>query len=374
MFINATLNQFRTYTNEKEKNTMKNRILFPVVVLCVVLAMMAGSLNAQTENSMNRRIGSAAASELLIPVGAREMAMAGASLAVTNGVEAIYWNPAGLARMVSSSEALVSSMSYIADIRVNYGAVGVKFGSFGVIGISAKMLAFGDIPLTTNEDPEARSGRTYSPNFMTLGLTYARRFTDAITVGGTFKVISEKIVRVSGSAFAIDIGIQYHGTGGIPGLNFGLILKNYGPRMTFGGSGLLRRAICEEGLRPVQYYQSVPSEFELPSTLEIGLSYDREINEMLSFTVNSAFINNNMALNSYRLGGELGYKMDQLRVYGRGGYEIMPGNEIDEDIFGFCAGFGLYYNMETVDLMLDFAYRQAEYFDDNMVFSFKFGF
>jgi hypothetical protein len=238
------------------------------------------------------------------------------------------------------------------------------------------MLGFGEIPLTTNTDPENLSGRTFSPNFMTLGLTYARRFTDAITVGGTFKVVSEKIVRVTGSAMAVDIGIQYHGTGGIPGLNFGLVLKNYGPRMSFDGPGLLRRAevLLSEGLRPEQFYQSVPAEFELPSTLEIGLSYAREVSEMITFNVNTAFINNNMALNSYRFGGEFGYKMDQLRLYGRGGYELMPGNEVDEDIFGFCAGLGIYYNMGTVDIMLDFAYRQTKYFDDNMVFAFRFGF
>jgi hypothetical protein len=374
MFIKTTLNRFWTYTSEKGEQTMNNRILFPLVVLCVVMALMVSSLYAQEERSANRRIGSAAATELLIPIGARDMAMAGASLAITHGVESIFWNPAGLARMASSSEAMVSTMSYIADISVNWGAVGVKFGSFGVIGVSAKMLSFGDIPLTTNEDPEALMGRTYSPNFMTLGMTYARRFTDAITVGATFKIVSEKIARVSGQAFAIDLGVQYHSVAGISGLNFGIILKNYGPQMNFDGTGLLQRCVALNGRRPEQYFQLKPASYELPSTLDIGMSYVRDFTENIVFSGNVAFINDNMALNAYRFGGEVGYKMDALRVFGRGGYEYVPGEDIDEDIFGACFGFGLYYKLPSIDIMLDYSFRQTEYFDNSNVFSFKFGF
>jgi hypothetical protein len=352
---------------------MKNKGLIPIVILCVVLVFGA-NLYAQEEESLNRRIGSSAATELLIPVGGAGLAMAGSHLATAAGVDAIHWNPAGLARMEHSSEAMLSSMAYIADIRVNYGAVGVRFGEFGTVGVAAKMLNFGDIPLTTNEDPEALQGRTYSPNFLTLGLTYSRRFTDAITVGVTFKVISEKIVRVNGSAIAFDIGVQYHSAGGIPGLNFAIALKNYGPHMKFSGTGLLRRAIATDGLRPEQFYQMTAATYELPSTLEIGMSYVRDLSENLDFAVNGAFINNNMALNSYRVGGQLGFAVDELRVYGRAGYEIVPGNDIDEDIFGICFGGGVYYRLGTFDFMLDYAYRQTEYFDDNSLFTLRFGF
>jgi hypothetical protein len=377
MCINTTLNHFRVKKLNEGEDAMKNRVLFLLVVFCVVMAVMGSSIYAQEpeeEISNNRRVGSAAATELLIPVGARDMAMGGSGIAMTNGVEAIHWNPAGLARIPTSAEAMVSSMTYIADIRLNYATVGVSFGGFGVVGLSVRMLNFGDVPLTTNEDPEGRGGRTYSPNFMTVGLTYARRFTDAITVGGTFKAISEKIGRVNGSGFAVDLGVQYHGAGGIKGLNFGVALKNYGPQMSFGGSGLLRKAISEEGLRSMQYYSLQAASFELPSTLEIGASYVRDMTENIVLTVNSAFVNDNMALNAYRFGGEVGYKMEQMGIFGRGGFEYVPGSETDEFLFGPSVGCGLYYNTAAIDILLDFCWRQTEYFDDNMVFSFKFGF
>lgn len=351
---------------------MKNRVIFPLVVFCVVTAMLVSSLKAQ--EARNKRIGSAAATELLIPVGARDLAMGGSSIAISEGVEAIHWNPAGLGRLATSAEALVSTMSYIADIRLNYGAVGVSFGGFGVIGLSVRSLDFGDIPLTTADDPEGRAGRTFSPSFITVGLTYARAFTDAITAGGTFKVISEKMARANGSGVAVDLGVQYHSVGGIHGLDFGVALKNFGTQVSFGGTGLLHKATSSEGRRPEQFYRSEAASFELPSVVEIGVTYERSISENLNWCANGAFVNNNLALDGYRLGGEVGYSMEKIRIFGRGGIELAPKSDIDEYIFGPTIGFGLYYAVPGIDIMLDYAWRQVDYFDNNQVFSFKFGF
>ncbi|NOY60432.1 MAG: hypothetical protein GXO75_16090 [Calditrichaeota bacterium] len=41
------------------------------------------------------RIGTAAGTQVLVPVGARDLAMAGSDIVFTTGVDAIYWNPAG---------------------------------------------------------------------------------------------------------------------------------------------------------------------------------------------------------------------------------------------------------------------------------------
>jgi len=362
---------------------MKNRIIFLLVVFCLstvlvvfnLFAQASGTADIQDEpTSNNRRIGSSAATELLIPVGARGTAMGGANMAVSEGVESIHWNPAGLARVNYAAEAMVSSMAYIADIRMNYAAVGLKFEGVGSIALSIRALDFGDVLMTTNDDPYGEGGRTYSPGFITVGLTYARQFTDAITFGLTTKVISEKMARATGSGVAFDLGVQYHGVGGIQGLNLGVALKNYGPAMSFSGSGLLHKAIVTEGRRPEQYFRSDAAKFELPSTMEMGASYVRQVNDALSFVVNSAFVNNNLALNSYTFGGEVAYNLGIMTVMGRGGYAYTDTGTADESIFGPTLGFGIFYHTTAVDIIIDYAWRQVEYFDNNSVFSFKFGF
>jgi hypothetical protein len=253
---------------------MKKSSVFAFLLVCVMVAVMVSSLSAQQEGR-NKRIGTASATELLIPVGARDMAMGGASLAISQGVDAIFWNPAGLARQTSAAEGTFTTMSYIGDIQVNYGAVGINFSGFGTVGLSIKALDFGDIALTTNDDPENLSGRTYSPTFLTVGLSWSRAFTDAITAGLTFKVISEKIARVSGSGFAVDLGVQYHNVGGFNGLHLGVALKNMGPQVSFDGPGLLRDATSSDGRRPEQFYSSKAASFDLPSMVELGLAYGR---------------------------------------------------------------------------------------------------
>ncbi len=350
---------------------MKSRLLMGAVLLCVSLVMAFGTSFAQ-----NQRTGTAAATELLIPIGARDLALGGSTIANSTGVEAIYWNPAGLGRVGHSAEAMFSTMSYIADIQVNYGAVAAKFGEFGVMGLSIKSLDFGDIPLTTVEDPEGTGGRLYSPTYVTLGLTYGRALTDAISAGATAKLVTETIDRVSASAFAFDVGLQYDGLVGVNGLQLGITVKNIGPQVKYDGGGLYRSAISTEGDRPEQRYKVEAAAFELPSLIEIGVAYAGKVQDNMMYSVNGVFMNNNLYEDEYRVGGEYGIKLDPVQLFARAGYAFVPQiKETKDQIFRATLGFGLMYDIGGGTMLsLDFAYRQVELFDDNIAMSLKVGF
>jgi len=333
------------------------------LIFCVVL------LGVSVVTAQNPRVGGVAAPELLIPVGARDLALGGSSIATSKGVEAMFWNPAGLIKMTGSAEAMVSSMKYIADINVTYGAVAGKFGDFGDIGVSIKSLNFGDIPLTSETDPEGLTGRFFSPTYITMGLSYARDLTDAVTVGITAKLISEQIDRVSSSGFAFDFGIQYKGLIQVQGLSVGLAIKNIGPGMKFDGPALYRSALITDGSRPLQKYKVEAATFELPATVDIGLTYERPIGDNFVAGVSGAFVNNNLYYDEYRGGLELGYNMEGLQLQGRVGYLNQP--KADENLFGATFGFGIAYKTGNTGLVLDYGYRQVQYFAANSVFSIK---
>jgi len=347
---------------------MKQKAIFAALLLCTAVMLLAVPALAQ-----HQRVGAIAAPELLIPVGARDMALGGSSISTTRGVEAMYWNPAGLGHMNGGAEAMFSSMSHIADINVVYGAVGGKFGSFGNIGFTVKSLSFGDIAYTTEDDPENISGRFYSPTFVTVSAAYARPLTDAITIGFGVKLISEKIDRVSSSGFAFDFGVQYDGLVGVKGLNLGLAVKNIGPQMQFDGPGLNRQAQTTSGSRPSEYMLLQAAQFELPALVEIGLSYDYTLTENFIASVSGSFVNNNLYFDSYNGGIELSYTFDDLKLYGRGGYSSVPQNQ-DNEIYGATMGFGIGYNLGGVNLVLDYGYRTVKYFDANQAVSLKFEF
>lgn len=358
---------------------MNKKVLSNSVALCVAVAVMTGSLLAQDPSKFgsmhNDRLGTSSAMELLIPVGARDLAMGGAGIATSIGVDAIHWNPGGLGRLSRSAEGMFSSMTYIADIRVNYGAVGLTFGRFGTVALSIKALDYGEIMYTTVDDPEGVAGRTFSPSFMAIGFSYARAFTDAITAGGTVKFISQNLHRVTGTGFAVDIGIQYHGVGGIDGLNLGVVLKNFGPQVKYNGPGLLRLAEADDGRRPSQYYKSEAASWELPSSVEMGLAYVYNFTDELSCNINGTFANNNLALNGYKMGGEVIYRMKTFAFAGRGGIELLQRDkEFDEQIFGPTFGFGIIFQNPSMDITVDYAYRTVDFFNNNNMISVKLGF
>ena len=347
-----------------KSTTMK---LVVVLVLLAAFACVAGAANKD-------RIGTAGAQELLLPVGARGLAIGGSYMTYAQGVDAIYYNPAGLASITNSVEALLSSMNYIADIGVVNGALGVKAGEFGVLGVSIRSLSFGQIPVTTIDFPDG-NGAHYSPTYITLGATYAKTLTDRISVGFTTSVISEKILDVSASGVCFDFGIQYHNLA-VQGLNLAVAVKNVGPSMTFSGSGLLVQAQAGSGLRPSTLYSVNSAAFELPSLMEIGVSYSRKFDEKNSLMVGGLFRNNNYLDDEYNLGAE--YAFNDL-FFVRGGYTFSP--QADKDptgtnsyIYDYTVGAGVHYPVGDVDLTFDYAFRHTKYFAGNNVIAIKLGF
>lgn len=342
-------------------------------VVCLVLLL--GMLSMTTLAANKNRIGTSGAQELLIPVGARGAALGFSGSLFIKGVDAIYWNPAGLCRMDNGVEAMFSQMTYIADIGVSYGAIGVSAGDFGHLGFSIKSLGFGDIPVTTEQFPDG-TGATYSPAYLTAGVTYSRLLTDRISVGITTSLISEKILNMSATGVAFAVGIQYQNLG-IQGLALSVGVKNIGPNMTFSGPDALRTASTTDGaIRGTQSLAVSMASFELPSNMEIGIGYSPKLDDKSALSLGAAFRNNNYLEDEYNLCAEYSF---MNTVFVRGGYAFSP--QTDDDItaakgyiFDWTLGAGVHYNTGGVDLSLDYAYQNVSYFDGNHMVTFKVGF
>jgi hypothetical protein len=305
--------------------------------------------------------------ELLIPVGSRATALSGAMNSMVSGVEAIHWNPAGLARG-TGVEAMFSNLQYIADIDLNYFAVAANFEDIGSFGFSVRSLDFGDIPVTTVDEPEG-TGETFSPNYIVGGLTFSRGFTDRIYGGVTLKVVSEKIQRTSASGMAFDVGVQYLSEFGV---KLGVALKNLGPAMSYDGPDLEYFTSLtgqEPGARPRAVRLS-GAEFEMPSTLEIGIGYDYAMAEGHNLGVMGTFQNSNFGNDEFRAGLE--YSFDD-KIFLRGGYMTLTENN-EDNIYGPTFGAGVRLPLETTSIGFDYAYRVTDFFDANQWFTLKVGF
>lgn len=343
---------------------MRKKIFFKGFLLILVALMATSGLYAGDTD----RKGTAAAPELQIPVGGRNFAMSGADIAGTEGLDAIYWNPAGLGLLTGGS-AMFSTMGYMGDagITVNYIA-GAYNAGFGVIGISMKTLDVGDIPLTTNVDPLNESGATYTIDYSVLGLTYANKFSDAISFGISFNYVSESVPGASATAVAFDFGLQYRNLGGVDNLDFGIVAKNIGTDMTFEGNGLLHEGSIDGSVIP-QYFYSIPTEtYVLPANYQLGLTYNMRFDADNLLKVSGTFVSENLDSDRIAFGGE--YTFMGI-VSARLGYQVFPDNDdsLDQNIFGFTGGIGLEYGFGGITLHADYVYQDMEYFGGNNLFA-----
>ncbi len=324
------------------------------------------------------RAGTAGAPELRIPVGARYLGMSGSAVATVTGLEAIYWNPAGVDLTTTDANAMFSYRQYIADMSMNFAAVSGRLGELGSLGLSFRSLNIGDIPVTTMDQPDG-TGQIISPSYFILGLTYSKRLTDRISIGANFNVINESIDRVNATGFSFDFGVQYTDLFDVKGFAVGVVVKNLGPTMSFSGNGSIIQANDPTSQRGPTFYEFAASSAELPSEIGLGLSYMKQFNEENSVMVSATFQNNNFTADDYKLGLEYSYK-DLFFI--RGGYNYNDGNvfSVAEDgapsIWqNYTVGVGVNTKeFSSLDLSVDYAYVPTQYFDANNVFSLRFGF
>jgi Type IX secretion system protein PorV len=340
--------------------------VLPAAVLAQAATAGAGGLD---------RIGTSGAQELRIPVGAASIATGGSTVAVGDGLRNMYWNPASLAG-TDQSEGMISYSSYLGDSKVNYGAISTHMGSQGQIAFSAKVLNIGDIIVTTEDAPDG-TGEVLNPNFGVFGITYGRRMTDRVHLGVSGAYISEKVADVSATGFAIDLGVQYDT--GWRGLRFGFAMKNIGPDMRFSGSNLEQRVVLpsDDPASSGHVLQLQAASFEMPSYLQIGVSYDLPMGGAERHaTVMGAFQGNNFTTDEYHVGAEV--PIGNFLALRGGFVGQVPIKEADRQtnyLYSYSYGAGFNFKLGDRPLALDWAGQHVgDFFDDNQQVSLHIAF
>ncbi len=335
-----------------------NKLLYSLLAVFVLGAV---SIPANAGNP--DRQGEAGAYELLMTPYARTAGLHAMNASMVSGVEAMHVNVAGLSR-INKTEVSLGHAIYLQGTDININAFGLaqRVGKSGAFGISLMALDFGDIRVTTNDQPEG-TGATFSPSFFNIGFSYAHTFENKVSVGVLVRGVSESTADVSAFGFAIDAGVQYV-TGPQDNFKFGISLRNIGSRMTFGGEALSFRGIAP-GSNP-QYqltFDQRAAGFELPSMLNIALSYDFILAEKSRFTLLGNFTSNSFSQD--QIGGGLEFSLNDMFML-RGGYKYEFGSEdvITRPIYtGLCAGASLQVPLnkenKNIKFGLDYAYQQT---------------
>ena len=314
------------------------------------------------------RAGQAGATELLINPWTRSSGWGGINVSHVKGLESQFNNVAGLA-FTKKTDIHFSYTEWLkgSDIKINSFGLAQKVGETGVMALTVMSMNFGDVLITTTDLPEGGIGN-FKPQFINLGISYAKSFSNSIYGGLTLRIISQSASDVKAQGVAFDAGIQY-----VTGFNekkdnlrFGIALKNVGTPMKYSGDGLSFRGDPPVSTSYQQTIQSRTEKFELPSLISIGAGYDFKLAEHHRLTAVGSFNSNSFTYDQFGIGLEYSFKeLFSLR----GGYLTEQDIGNDEDRLTALSGLngGLSIDIPLgkggKKLGIDYSYRSTEFFD-----------
>ncbi len=297
------------------------RKLYSTLALAALLGLARGDASAE---KIHPKAGTSSAAFLKIPVGARPVAMGEAFTAVADDLNALYWNPAGMAGL---ERATVGATHQEAYEGINH-----EFAGFIQPRPGARAWGLSLIILNVPADLERRSGAsegglalgqitspegTFGATDSAVGASYAMR-TSGGDVGATVRWIRQTIDNVSGNTGALDLGWRRDEV--IPNLSLGAALHNLGPGIT------LRQS----------YYP-------LPLTGRVGAAY-RVKPLRATLAMDASVVRDDFPI--FAWGGEVGITEN---IFWRAGYRYRwYGNPLGA-LSGFRTGLGFVYKGFSID-------------------------
>jgi hypothetical protein len=294
-----------------------------IVAVCLLFPLTAEGAQ------IFEKVGTLGGQSLKIGVGARAAAMGDAYVAIADDATAVYWNPAGIARLSGQSVTL-NHTAWPADILFDQAAYvfHVKFIP-GMLGVNVRALTMSRDLVRTTYLPDG-TGDTFDAGEWAYGISYARSLTDKFSAGITANYVQTGLADVKGKSTTFDFGTLYDI--GILGAKIGMSIQNIGSDMTF---------IDEKVKMPVFF--RVGGSF---SVLQHGESRLLTSAEFTHPPDNSEKLN---------LGAEYAFH-DYLFL--RGGYKL------NYDTEGLTAGFGVKFPLTLVKssvARLDYAYSDLKF-------------
>lgn len=163
---------------------------------------------------------------LKIGVGARPIGMGSAFTAIADDVNAVHWNPAGLAQLDKRELGMMDAQMF-ADTRLDFIGLAAPLKS-GTLAFSSLYLSQGAIEARGSN--RERLG-TFTAADTALAVSFARNVGRGVSLGLTGKYLQSRIADVTAQTFAADIGVLAHT--GVRGLTVGAAIQNAGPGMKF---------------------------------------------------------------------------------------------------------------------------------------------
>ncbi len=319
-----------------------------------LLSASAGLALALGAASPVARAQSDTALFLLLPVGARTLGQGQATVASETGTEAVWSNPASLARQTTRETAIHHSTTLAVTGDALTFASPVR--ALGVMAVSINLYNFGDQQIT--EDPNQPPVGLLLPRNVVYALTWARGLGAHFNAGINYKLVQARIDCTgqcggigtgSGTASAFDVGAQYRVSDDVP-LTLGAAIRSIG--------GDLRATADEPPAK-------------LPRRVQLGASYrlrfiDRYLADMDVRIAGEMDSDSRFGDAGFRFGSVVVY---QNRVHLRAGW-----GTADTEASGPSVGFGITAGKLSFDIARTFEGLSADAGEPPTYFSLRYNF
>jgi len=263
--------------------------------------------------------GTTGAQFLKIGLGARPVAMGSVYTGIADDVNAIYWNPAGLAQ-ISGKELTTQHIAWFQDINYEYIGYAHNLGNLGTAGIMVNYLYIDDLEKRTY-DTDTPDGY-FKASDLAVSLAGGRKLNEKLSLGANLKYIRQQIDIEKAEGFAFDLGGLYNVN---DKLKIGLAIQNLGTEIKFVSEG-----------------------DPLPLNIKLGAGY-KLLNDQLTLGLDVNYpIDNEI---NFALGAEYALKLGGISLPLRVGYNT----KVISDL-GALAGLGTGLGIGINRLAFDFAW------------------
>ncbi len=268
------------------------------------------------------KVGTVGAQFLKLAVGARASGMGGAYVSVADDASAVFWNPAGIAK-ITGNVVSINHMMMPADIAFDQATYVFQLGFIpGSFAVNARALTMDDMPRTTVYRPTG-DGTYFDAGDMSFGLTYGRSLTDKFAVGGTINIVRSGLDEYTAQSNTVDFGTIYDT--GFRSIKIGMCISNAGSEMKY-----------------------IERDVKMPILFRVGMSMNLYQNGPHSVLSAAEF--SHPPDNAERMNAGAEYAFQDF-FFARGGYNF----GYDSDGLAFGAGFKFPVSGAAVG-RLDYAY------------------